>query len=131
MSFVENIRALTAEAEAAAKENAEKREDEHRARMEEVKDEKFKFLTEKYLATILRSIKNSARQGKRARYINFDRNDFKANCKGLGYPGEFQRAWLTELSNPESKYLLDDKENLEGISFDIWNNGAFTTVFTW
>tara|TARA_B100000085_G_C18419665_1_gene462145 strand:- start:510 stop:884 length:375 start_codon:yes stop_codon:yes gene_type:complete len=96
--------------------------------------------------------------------MNFDRNSFKANFHGLGTPAQFQRLWLKELCDPNSKYLkgpswgqskfnnktptkgesfnnqtsvfnynepVINKESFEGINFDVWNNGKFTTVFSW
>jgi hypothetical protein len=134
MSFADKMRNIS-KAESKISEKKKLSEEELAARMEKIKDEKFKFLTEKYLDTILRGIENAARKGLNEKYINFSRDDFKANCKGLGFPNQFQGKWLDEMKNPESAYLptLEDgsKPSLEGISFDIWNNSAFTTHFTW
>ena len=76
--------------------------------------------------------------------MNFDKNDFKANFPGLGYPKEFMRSWFDELSDPNSKYLPDiyikdyfeysdskKKISLQGIDISIWNNGSNTVVFKW
>ena len=68
---------------------------------------------------------------------NFKREDFKANCPGLGGVAAFQLLWLNEITNPESEYLIEDpdnkgeKINLSGVKFSIWNNSSFTTVFSW
>ena len=136
MNFAEQMRNIAVEAEAINMKRDEETQEELEKRMELIRNEKYTFLTEKYFDTILRGIKNAAKKGKCERYINFERDDFKANCKGLGYPSEFQRAWLEELKNPESKYLEEfqtegNKVSLEGIEFDIWNNKAYTTVFKW
>ena len=136
MSFAEQMRNIAVEAEAINTKRSEETPEEFEKRMATTRDEKYKFLTTKYFDTILRGITNAAKKGNRERYINFERDDFKANCKGLGYPSQFQRAWLEELQNPESKYLeefqtADNKVSLEGIEFDVWNNKAFTTVFKW
>lgn len=115
-----------------SKEDKEQKRQEH---TEKIKDEKFIFLTAKYHTTIKRGIENAAKQGKRERYINFDREDFKANCDNLGYPNQFQKLWLAEMCNQDSKYLPRDEEGVNihfsGIKYDIWNNAAFTTVFKW
>ena len=104
-------------------------------RQEHVKDYLFKILSDKYLITIHNGIKHAAQNGKREKYINFTRDDFKANCPGLGGPVAFQILWLSEITNPNSKYLIEDsngiKIHISGISYDIWNNGSFTTVFSW
>lgn len=70
--------------------------------------------------------------------MNFDKNDFKANCNGLGFPKDIQSLWLTEviLNKDEKKYLPineDTKEpdHLNGINFQILNNEKFTTRFYW
>ena len=136
MNFAEQMRNIAVEAEAINAKRNEETQEELEKRMEMIRDEKYTFLTQKYFDSILRGITNSAKKGKHERYINFNRDDFKANCKGLGYPSQFQRAWLEELQNPKSKYLEefqthDNKVSLEGIEFDIWNNKAYTTVFKW
>ena len=64
---------------------------------------------------------------------------FKAGSKGLGFPTEFQRSWLKDVvfngnNIYTEKYFTNDKclcEVLLDVNADIWNNGAFTTVFTW
>jgi len=102
---------------------------------EEVRDELFKVLTDKYLLDVRESILRSAKKGLREKYINFKKDDFKANYPGLGTPAQFQNEWLKEMSNPGSKYMLTDdtgkKMTLEGITFDVMNNFKFTTVFKW
>ena len=99
------------------------------------KDYLFKILSDKYLITIHNAIKHAAQNGKRSKYINFTRDDFKANCPGLGGTVAFQALWLSEITNPNSKYLVEDsngnKIHISGIKYDIWNNGSFTTVFSW
>ena len=48
------------------------------------------------------------------KYINFDRNQFKANYPGLPIPAEVKKLWLAEMCNPNSKYLIDDpKESVK------------------
>ena len=102
---------------------------------EEVRDELFTALTEKYLVEVRGSILRAAHKGYREKYINFSRDDFKANFPGLGNPAEVQRAWLTEMCNPTSKYMKTDEDGnyltLEGIEADVWNNQKFTTLFKW
>lgn len=139
MSFIEQMRSLAIEsADNEAKKQAkvlqEKaiKKEEH---MKKVKNEKFKMLNEKYFNMIERKIKNMSTKGKREAYINFERDDFKANCDGLGNPKEFQRLWINEITNPISIYLPKDENGntkcLEGLDANIWGNGAFTTHFTW
>ena len=135
MSFASKMAELSVNYGSKSKEEIEARAAAHAEHLINVKDEKFKFLTEKYLNNILAGIKRSANKGYREKYMNFDREDFKANCNGLGYPNEFQRMWLNEVSKPDSPYILKDEDGtpmcLEGIEVSIWNNGAFTTVFKW
>ena len=103
---------------------------------EDVRNDLFTALTDKYLVDVRESILRAAKKGLREKYINFNREDFKANFPGLGTPAEVQREWLIEMCNPESKYMLESvqdgtKLTLEGINADVWNNAKFTTVFKW
>ena len=146
MSFAEKMRTTStekkAEMEAMIAEKVAAREAKQEERAAEVRDELFTTLTAKYHDTIKRGINNAARNGKREKFINFAREDFKANCHGVGFPQQVQAAWLQEMCDPESKYLPvaeeanewwaeGDKMRFQGVEFDVWNNKAFTVVFTW
>jgi len=102
------------------------------------KDELFDFLTKKYHAKIKRSIMSAAQRGSKEKFMNFEKDDFKANCEGLGFPKDVQRLWLKEviLNKDEDKFLSVDeitgeRDHLNGINFEIWNNAKFTTRFHW
>ena len=113
--------------------NTEK-EKSHEERMSKIKDEKFKEATTKYLSSILVGIENAARSGLRTKFINFDREDFKANCKGLGFPQEFLMLWLEEMSKSDTSYIEEKdglKETLEGITMEFVNMRKFTVKFSW
>jgi len=110
----------------------------------QIKHNKFVYLTDKYFDTIIDNIFYQSNNGNRITYINFDKNDFKANCQGLGYPKKFMKDWFDELSDPNSKYLpdkyinyyfnyidSDKKISLQGITINIWNNPSNTVVFEW
>ena len=146
MSFAEKMRTTStekkAEIEAMIAEKVAAREARQEERAAEVRDELFTTLTAKYHDTIKRGINNAARNGKREKFINFAREDFKANCHGVGFPQQVQAAWLKEMCNPESKYLPvadeanewwseGEKMHFQGVDFDVWNNKAFTVVFSW
>merc|ERR1712196_23424 len=109
MSFAEKIRITStekkAEIEAMIAEKVATREAKQQERAAEVRNDLFATLTTKYHDTIKRGISNAARNGKREKYINFAREDFKANCHGVGFPQQVQADWLHEMCNPESKYL--------------------------
>ena len=146
MSFAEKMRSTStekkAEIEAIIAEKVAAREVKQEERAAEARDELFTSLTAKYHDTIKRGINNAARSGKREKFINFARDDFKANCHGVGFPQQVQAAWLKEMCNPESKYLPlaeeandwwveGEKMHFQGVDFDVWNNKAFTVVFSW
>jgi hypothetical protein len=102
------------------------------------KDELFDFLTKKYHAKIKRSIMSAAQRGSKEKFMNFEKDDFKANCEGLGFPKDVQRLWLKEviLNKDEDTYLPIDemtgmRDHLHGINFEVWNNAKFTTRFYW
>ena len=126
MAFVAELNAV--EVEFKVTEKPKKRS------LDEVRDELFTFLTEKYLNDVRGSIFRAAKKGERVKYINFNRDDFKANFPGMGTPAQVEKAWLTEMCDPESKYIIENdgkKLTLEGIEADVWNNGKFTTKFSW
>ena len=141
MSFAEQMKSLAiiSEEEIRVKnqERQKLKEEQLKIRQEEVKDRMFKQLSKKHLLSIKTGIMNAAKKGKSEKYINFKREDFKANCPGLGGVSAFQLLWLNEITNPESEYLIEDpdnkgeKINLSGVKFSIWNNSSFTTVFSW
>ena len=145
-SFDEKIRVATNEKkdeiEKATEEKNAAREKMIKERAEEVRTDMFNKLTAKYHDTIKRGICNEAKKGKNVKYINFARDDFKANCQGLGFPQQLKTNWLNEMCNPESEFLptakeddewwsAGDKMHFQGVTFDVWNNKAFTVVFKW
>lgn len=109
----------------------EEKQEKLKIRQDEVKDTKFTELTQKYFYQIKRGIENAAKDGKNEKYINFDRNDFKANCFGLGNTTEFLKLWLNEIVNPSSKYILNGEESFQGFTFEPLNNFKFTTKISW
>lgn len=139
MSFIEQMQVLSIEKDNAIKEIAEEKEaarkEKEKIRRKQFRDQLMQTLTDKYHKSILIGIQNASKQGKREKYINFDREDFKANCKGLGFPKQIEIMWLEEMCNPDSSYLPEDddgnKKHFKGINYNIWNNGKFTTHFTW
>lgn len=119
-----------------AKTEGEDRYEKLKVRQDEIKDTKFTFLTDKYYDLMIDAITKSASLGYKKKYMNFTRDDFKANCHGLGTPDQFQAKWFEEISKPDSKYLPKDedgntKSSFKGFEFNIWNNNSFTTVISW
>lgn len=104
---------------------------------ENVLDDIFQKATTKYLIEVRESIIRAAKKGVKEKYINFDRNQFKANYPGLPVPAEIKKLWLAEMCNPNSKYLIENpnqpgkKVSLEGITYEVWNNFNFTVKFQW
>lgn len=146
MSFADKMRTTSddkmAEIEAIIADKVAARKLHQEGREDEVRNEMFVALTTKYHDTIKRGINNAAKAGKREKYMNFARDDFKANCHGLGFPQQVQTDWLKEMCNPDSKYLPvaeeandwwaeGDKMHFQGVEYDVWNNKAFTVVFKW
>ena len=139
MSFIEQMQALSIEKDNAIKKIAEEKEaarkEKEMKQISHTKNQLMQALTDKYHKSILIGIQNASKQGKREKYINFDREDFKANCKGLGFPKQVEMMWLEEMCTSESSYLPEDddgnKKHFKGIKYNIWNNAKFTTHFTW
>jgi len=64
------------------------------------------FLTKKYHKSIKDALYRAALiDGRREKYMNFEYEDFKANYPELGRPKEVCERWLTEMTDPHSKYL--------------------------
>ena len=139
MSFLDTIKAISidkTQKEDDKKNLPNNREEKLKLRQESVREEKFKYFNEKYIKTIMTGIENAAKRGEKVKYINFDRNEFKANCYGLGNPSEFQRSWFDEICNPDSKYLTEidtmgKKISFEGFVFEQIPNNKFTTKISW
>ena len=115
---------------------------EKKKRFEEAKakrlDEMMTKLTEKYHPLLKEGLEQAAHGGRREKYMNFERDDFKANFPTLGTPAEMAGKWLEEVVTEDSKYLPikegsdnQEREHFKGLKFDVWNNGAFTIHFTW
>ena len=100
-TFIERMRTVANDKEAVQRTYADEFEKKKEAR----KDALFKSLTFRYYDEIKKAIENASKHGRQYVYMNFDRDAFKANFNGLGTPAQFQRLWLTELCNPDSKYL--------------------------
>ena len=99
-------------------------------------DEKMHEITDKYHESLKNAIFDKSKKGIRELYFNFGYDDFKFNLQFTGNPRKMCNVWLEEMSNPKSLYLIDNetgfsKEHFEGIYWDVWGNGAFTTHFTW
>lgn len=100
-TFIQRMRTIANDKEAVHRTFV----DEYEKKKEARKDALFKSLTFRYYDEIKKAIENASKHGRQYVYMNFDRDAFKANFNGLGTPAQFQRLWLTELCNPNSKYL--------------------------
>ena len=138
MSFIANlVETSTERSKVVDEERLEKRK-----RFEEAKekrlDEMMEKLMAKYHPLLKKGLEQAAHNGRREKYMNFERDDFKANFPTLGTPAEMASKWLCEVITEDSKYLpfkegSDDKErdHFKGLTFDVWNNAAFTVKLTW
>ena len=107
------------------------REEDFKQRQNKVKHEMFVKLTNKYYWLIVESIKYASMNARTYKYINFCREDFKANFPGVGNPVLIQEQWLDELIKENSKYIPLGGKSLIGLQYNIWNNRSFTTVLIW
>lgn len=135
MSFIDQM--ITAATSAAVENEEDKAE--KKKRFEDAKakreSELMTSLTTEYFHSIKDAIRRSSYKGGREKYMNFDREKCKANFPTLGTPAEVLGRWLVHMTDPESPYLVEgedgEKLHLQGLKFDVWNNGAFTVHFTW
>ena len=102
------------------------------------KTELYYQLTKKYHHRIYQAIVFASSHGKLELYMNFSKDEFKANFPGLGSPRYVCSDWLKEMCTSHSKYLNSDERGFgyqltcfKGLKFDVWNNRAFTVHFTW
>ena len=147
LNFIGNMADL-ANAQAAIKDSER---EEKRMRFDEARDAREQFLMTQLTITYFQPIKDAicraSEKGNREKYMNFTRAHCKANFPTLGSPTEVLQRWLTDITNPNSQYApkinyTDDvgdsecaqtrkPDHLEGLKFNVWNNGAFTVHFTW
>ena len=136
MSFINSLIETSAERSKIVEEE----QSEKQKRFEESKakrvDEIMTRLTEKYHPLLKKGLNQAAHAGRREKYMNFERDDFKANFPTLGTPGEMAVRWLQEMVKEDSKYLpfregTEDREHFKGLEFDVWNNKAFTIHLKW
>ncbi len=71
----------------------------------------------------------SAKSACRCLYFNFNRNDFEGWDKLVD--GGYKNAKPTHILHQLLTGAKLDGEIPENVSWDIWNNGAFTVLFTW
>ena len=100
------------------------------------RSEMYTKLTDKYHKKIKDAVLAAAQKGFKVKYMNFDRDDFKANLMGVGYPVDVQRKWVQDvLQNPYSEYLPKteegDPDHFQGLTFEVWGNNSFTTKISW
>jgi hypothetical protein len=107
------------------------KEEDFKQRQNKFKHELFLKLSNKYYWLIVEGIKYASMSGKTYKYINFYREDFKANFPGVGNPVSIQEQWLDELIKEDSKYIPIGGRSLIGLQYNIWNNRSFTTVLSW
>lgn len=136
MTFINSLIETSAERSKIVEEE----QSEKQKRFEESKakrvDEIMTRLTEKYHPLLKKGLTQAAHAGRREKYMNFERDDFKANFPTLGTPGEMAVRWLQEMVKEDSKYLpfrdgTEDREHFKGLEFDVWNNAAFTIHLKW
>ena len=102
----------------------------------QVFDDKMHTITDMYYNPLKDAILYKSERGIQELYFNFRFDDFKFNLPNTGNPRKMCSIWISEMTNPESKYLIDNetgikRQHFKGLKWDVWGNGAFTTHFTW
>jgi len=134
MSFAKKLYNITVSSQDVMKEKKKAKKKAFLKKKQARYDELMHFLTKKYAKSTYDSLVQAAQKGYAEKYINFHRDDFKANFPGLGNPSQVQRSWLNEMMDHKSKYLINYDGNpllFDGIYYDVWNNCSFTTYFSW
>lgn len=88
-----------------------------------------KYFVSESKSNLQNALLKSAEKGGRVLYFNFDREDFEGwhNLVEGGYKNAHPSTILHSLlSSAKQSGSLPSC-----VTWDIWNNGAFTTVFTW
>tara|TARA_A100001015_G_C14544659_1_gene539250 strand:- start:90 stop:557 length:468 start_codon:yes stop_codon:yes gene_type:complete len=101
------------------------------------KEEIFKILSDKHLLDIYETISRAKRNGKTSQFMNHRREDFNFRTKidGVNNSADLMRLWFVEIRNPDSNFLVLNKDGkkvcLDGINTNVWNNQKFTTEYSW
>ena len=129
-SVIEGIRVQNEKKEARkrAKEEAECERSQKEKERKNIVWEKYfpEILSEKCLQSALLK---SAHKGVRALYFNFDRSDFTGWHNLV--EGGYKNAHPVKMVNDLLKAARKDGFIPSSITWDIWNNQAFTVLFTW
>ena len=136
MSFINQMTKLADESAVALNAEREVKREKFEAAKNAREKELMSFLTLTYHQSLKCAIEEAAKMGKREKYMNFNRDACKANFPTLGTPCQVLNRWLDHMVNPESEFVpekegVSEKDHLVGLSYDVWNNGAFTVHFTW
>ena len=100
------------------------------------KEEIFKILSDKHLLDIYETISRAKRNGKTSQFMNHRREDFNFRTKidGVNNSADLMRLWFVEIRNPDSNFLVLNKDGkkvcLDGINTNVWNNQKFTTEYS-
>lgn len=100
-------------------------------------DELMISLTHTYHNKIMEGINQASFNGLREKYMNFNKDDFKADFPLLGNPKTIASKWLDEMCKEDSKYVPRDsfdpnaRLHFKGLSYRILYNKQFTIYFTW
>ena len=102
----------------------------------QVFDDKMHTITDMYYNPLKDAILYKSERGIQELYFNFGYDYFKFNIHNTGNPRKMCSIWISEMTNPESKYLIDNetgikRQHLQGLKWNVWGNGSFTTRFTW
>jgi len=89
----------------------------------------FAFLEDKYASRLWNAMKRKSDRGKREVYFNFDKFDFDA---GFETPAQACALFLNELTRDDRAGACPATNGkFYGMAYNVWDNAAFTTVFTW
>ena len=133
-TFIEDMREIANDktlAQQILDKEREEKEEKFRQEQEKVKHELFLKLSKKYYSLIAEAIRLASLSGRTYKYMNFYREDFKANFPGVGNPVKIEEEWLNELCKEGSQYIPFGGRCLNGLKFSIWNNRSFTTLLSW
>lgn len=136
MSFINSLIDTSAERSKIVEEEQSEKQKHFEESKSKRLDEIMTRLTEKYHPLLKKGLSQAAHAGRREKYMNFERDDFKANFPTLGTPVEMAVRWIQEMVKEDSKYLpfregTEDREHFKGLEFDVWNNKAFTIHLKW
>jgi hypothetical protein len=90
----------------------------------------FAFLEDRYAHKLWNAMERKSDRGARELHFNFEKRDF--DDAGFETPAQACTLFLNELTRDDRAGACPATNGkFYGMTYNVWNNASFTTVFTW